>query len=45
MNIVKMYPSKLDSVTDLTIKRLRYSSENGKKVLVIIGADDIHCVV
>ena len=32
MNIVKMYPSKLDSVTDLTIKRLRYSSENGKKM-------------
>ena len=32
MNIVKTYPSKLDSVTDLTIKRLRYSSENGKKM-------------
>ena len=32
LNIVKMYPSKLDSVTDLTIKRLRYSSENGKKI-------------
>lgn len=32
MNIVKTYPSKLDTVTDLTIKRLRYSSENGKKM-------------
>ena len=32
MNIVKTYPSKLDTVTDLTIKRLRYSSENGKKI-------------
>ena len=32
INIVKTYPSKLDSVTDLTIKRLRYSSENGKKM-------------
>ncbi len=32
MNIVKIYPSKLDTVTDLTIKRLRYSSENGKKM-------------
>ncbi len=32
MNIVKTYPSKLDTVNDLTIKRLRYSSENGKKM-------------
>jgi len=32
MNIIRMYPSKLDSVTDLTIKRLRYSSENSKKM-------------
>lgn len=32
INIVKTYPSKLDTVTDLTIKRLRYSSENGKKM-------------
>ena len=32
INIIRMYPSKLDTVTDLTIKRLRYSSENGKKM-------------
>ena len=32
MNIVKTYPSKLDTVNALTIKRLRYSSENGKKM-------------
>jgi len=32
INIIKMYPSKLDTVTDVTIKRLRYSSENGKKM-------------
>ena len=32
INIVRTYPSKLDTVTDLTIKRLRYSSENGKKM-------------
>ena len=32
MNIIRMYPSKLDSVRDLTIKRLRYSSENSKKM-------------
>lgn len=29
---VKLYPNKLNSVTDLTIKRLRYSSETGKKI-------------
>ena len=31
-NFIKDYPSKLNVVTDETIKRLRYSSENGKKV-------------
>lgn len=29
---IKQYPNKLNSVTDETIKRLRYSSENGKKL-------------
>lgn len=29
---VSLYPSKLNIVTDLTIKRLRYSSMNGKKI-------------
>jgi len=29
---IKQYPSRLNDVTDETIKRLRYSSENGKKM-------------
>ena len=29
---IKKYPSKLNTVNDETIKRLRYSSENGKKL-------------
>jgi len=29
---IKQYPNKLNCVTDETIKRLRYSSENGKKM-------------
>ena len=32
INYIKNYPNKLNSVTDETIKRLRYSSENNKKV-------------
>lgn len=29
---IKLYPNKLNTVNDITIKRLRYSSENGKKL-------------
>lgn len=32
INLLNNYPSKLNMVSDLTIKRLRYSSENGKKI-------------
>lgn len=32
LNLIKKYPNKLNVVTDETIKRLRYSSENNKKV-------------
>ena len=32
INYIKDYAAKLNVVTDTTIKRLRYSSENGKKV-------------
>lgn len=32
INYIKEYTAKLNVVTDETIKRLRYSSENGKKV-------------
>ena len=29
---IKLYPNKLNIVNDVTIKRLKYSSENGKKI-------------
>lgn len=32
VRFIKEYPSKLNTVNDETIKRLRYSSENGKKL-------------
>jgi len=32
IDLIKLYPSKLNAVADETIKRLRYSSENARKI-------------